>query len=92
MTYSRRNIANEQQEACQKATQITAICEQFQITLDPIDWHQFGMGAPVKVNGIAIASLLAFGHIVLLRGSGSGQAEAPDSAPSLPTYTSDASN
>lgn len=58
MTYSRRNRADEQQEACQKARQITAICEQFQITLDPIDWQQFGMWAPVKVNTIEIASLL----------------------------------
>ena len=58
MTYSRRNSADEQQEACQKARQITAICEQFQITLDPIDWQQFGMWAPVKVNTIEIASLL----------------------------------
>src|SRR3984893_9557878 len=62
MTYSRRNIADEQQEACQKAGQITAICGQFQITLDPIDWEQFGMWAPVKVNGIAIASLLDLGR------------------------------
>jgi hypothetical protein len=62
MTYSRRNIADEQQEACQKAKQITAICEQFQITLDAIDWHQFGMWAPVKVNNIAIASLLDLGR------------------------------
>ena len=58
MTYSRRNSADEQQEACQKARQITAICGQFQITLDPIDWQQFGMWAPVKVNTIEIASLL----------------------------------
>jgi hypothetical protein len=58
MTYSRRNSADEQQEACQKAKQITAICGQFQITLDPIDWQQFGMWAPVKVNTIEIASLL----------------------------------
>jgi len=62
MTYSRRNIADEQQDACQKAERITAICGQFQITLDPIDWHQFGMWAPVKVNGIAIASLLELGR------------------------------
>ena len=61
MTYSRRNSVDEQQEACQKARQITAICEQFQITLDPIDWQQFGMLAPVKVNGIVIASLLDLG-------------------------------
>ena len=58
MTYSRRNSADEQQEACQKARQITAICGQFQITLDPIDWQQFGMWAPVKVNTIEIASLV----------------------------------
>ena len=58
MTYSRRNSADEQQEACQKARQITTICEQFHITLDPIDWQQFGMWAPVKVNNIEIASLL----------------------------------
>ena len=58
MTYSRRNSADEQQEACQKARQITALCGQFQITLDPIDWQQFGMWAPVKVNTIEIASLL----------------------------------
>ena len=58
MTYTRRNIAAEQQEACQKVDQITAICAQFQITLDPIDWQQFGMWAPVKVNNVEIASLL----------------------------------
>jgi hypothetical protein len=58
MTYSRRNSVDEQQEACQKATQITEICQQFQVTLDPIDWQQFGMWAPVKVNTIEIASLL----------------------------------
>jgi len=58
MTYSRRNSADEQQEACEKAKQITAICRQFHITLDPIDWQQFGMWAPVKVNNIEIASLL----------------------------------
>lgn len=62
MTFSRRNVADEQQEASQKASQITAVCEQFQITLDPIDWHQFGMGAPVKVNGITIASLMDLGR------------------------------
>lgn len=62
MTYSRRNSADEQQEACQKAKQITAICGQFQITLDPIDWQQFGMWAPVKVNTIEIASLLDLGQ------------------------------
>src|SRR5713101_2128128 len=58
MTYSRRNSVDEQQEACQKATQITAICEQFQITIDPIDCQQFGICSPVKVNNFEIASLL----------------------------------
>jgi hypothetical protein len=62
MTYSRRNVADEQQEACQKACQITEICEQFHITLDPIDWQQFGLQAPVKVNNIDIASLLDLGR------------------------------
>jgi hypothetical protein len=62
MTYSHRNSANEQLEASQKARQITAICEQFQIALDPIDWQQFGMYAPVKVNNIEIASLLGLGQ------------------------------
>src|SRR6516225_4571132 len=49
MTYSRRNSADEQQEACQKAKQITAVCEQFHISLDSINWQQYGMWAPVKV-------------------------------------------
>src|SRR6266571_4908927 len=62
MTYSRRNSADEQQEACQKAKQITAICGQFHIRLDPIDWQQYGMWAPVKVNNIEIASLLDLGQ------------------------------
>jgi hypothetical protein len=62
MTYSRRNSIDERQEACQKAQQITAICEQFQITLDPIDWQQFGMEAPVRVNTIEIASLVDLGQ------------------------------
>ncbi|MDQ2904895.1 MAG: hypothetical protein ABI456_18620 [Ktedonobacteraceae bacterium] len=62
MTYLRRNIAGEQEEACQKARQITAISTHFHITLDRIDWQQFGMGAPVKVNTIEIASLLDLGQ------------------------------
>jgi len=62
MSYSRRNIVGEQQEACQKAQQITAVCEQLHITLDPIDWQHLGMRAPVKVNSIEIASLLDFGQ------------------------------
>src|SRR6266480_6316432 len=62
MTYSRRNSADEQHEACQKAKQITEVCGQFHITLDPIDWQQYGMWAPVKVNNIEIASLLDLGR------------------------------
>lgn len=61
MTYSPRNPIEEQHEACQKAREITAICEQFHIALDPIDWCQFGMLAPVKVSTIEIASLLELG-------------------------------
>ena len=58
MTYSHRNIAEEQIEACQKAKQITAICEQFHIKLDPIDWQNSGMRACVTVNSIEISDLL----------------------------------
>ena len=62
MTYSRQNSIEEQQEAYRKAKQIIAICEQLYITLDPIDWQQYGMRAPVKVNNIEIASLLDLGQ------------------------------
>lgn len=62
MSYLRRNSIGEQQEACQKAQQISALCEQFHITLDPIDWQNLGMQAPVKVNSIEIASLLDLGE------------------------------
>ena len=62
MSYSRVNRAEEQKEACQKAKHITTVCQQFHITLDPIDWQQCGMWAPVKVNEIQIAYLLDFGQ------------------------------
>ena len=62
MTYLRRNNVEEQHEACQKAQQITAVCEQLHVTLDPIGWQQRGMWAPVNVNNIEIASLIDFGH------------------------------
>jgi len=62
MSYSRRNSIQEQQEACQKAQHITTICEQLHITLDPIDWQDLGMQAPVKVNDIEIASLSDLGE------------------------------
>jgi hypothetical protein len=58
MTYSRRNIAEEQKEACQKAKQLMTICEQLHITLDPIDWQNAGMRARVTVNTIEISDLL----------------------------------
>jgi hypothetical protein len=58
MTYTRRNIVEEQKEACQKAQQINAICEQLYITLDPIDWQNAGMRACVMVNTLKIADLL----------------------------------
>jgi hypothetical protein len=57
MTYTRRNFAEQQQEACQKAKQLIEISEQLQIAFDPIDWKQLGMWAPVTVGNIEIASL-----------------------------------
>ncbi len=62
MTYSRRNKVEEQQEAAQQAQHIATLCEEFQLTLDSIDWQQLGMQAPVKVNGIEIASLFELGQ------------------------------
>lgn len=58
MTYSRNNSINEQVEACHKAQQITDVCAQLSIRLDPIDWQQYGMQASVKVEGTEIASLM----------------------------------
>ncbi len=58
MTYSYINSAEEQKEACQQAQHITTICEQFHITLDPIDWQNAGMRANVTVNTLQIADLL----------------------------------
>lgn len=63
MTYSHRNIAEEQKEACQKAKHIRAICEQLSITLDPIDWQNAGMRAGVAVNTIMISDLLDLGQL-----------------------------
>ncbi len=57
MTYTRRNIAEEQEEASQKAKQLTDLCAQLHITLDPIDWQSAGMQAPVMVHTIKIADL-----------------------------------
>lgn len=62
MPYSRRNRAEEEREAYQNARAITAICQQLQITLDPIDWQRCGLWAPVKAHGIEIAYLLDFGQ------------------------------
>ena len=58
MTYTRRNSAEEQKEAYQKAQHLTALCEQLHITLDPIDWQNAGMQAPVMVQTLKIADLL----------------------------------
>lgn len=58
MTYSRCTSVEEYKEAGRKAQQITAVCEQLSITLDPIDWQEHGMQASVKVNGIEIAPLI----------------------------------
>ncbi|HEY3993958.1 MAG TPA: hypothetical protein VGM01_13915 [Ktedonobacteraceae bacterium] len=57
MAYVRQNAVGEQEESCQKAQQLTEKYRELQITLDPIDWQQFGMWAPVKVNTLEIASL-----------------------------------
>ncbi len=57
MTYTRRNLAEEQEEAHQKAKQLTDLCAQLYITLDPIDWQNAGMRAPVTVSTINIADL-----------------------------------
>lgn len=62
MTYSRRNSVEEQKEAGQKATQLMVICEKLHITLDPIDWQNFGMRACVTVNSIEIADLFDLGQ------------------------------
>jgi hypothetical protein len=58
MTYSHRNLATERIEACQKAKQITAICEELSIAVDPIDWQDSGMRAWVSVNTIKIGDLM----------------------------------
>ena len=62
MTYSRRNSAEEQKEACQKATQLMVICEKLHIALDPIDWQNSGMRACVTVNAIEISDLFGLGQ------------------------------
>lgn len=63
MTYSRRNIAEEQKEAEQKATHIQAICDALLITLDPIDWQHAGIRAVVAVNTITIGDLVSLGQL-----------------------------
>jgi hypothetical protein len=62
MTYSHRNSAQEQKEACQQAKQITTMCEQLHIPVDPIDWQNCGMRACVTVNAIEISDLLDLGQ------------------------------
>ena len=58
MTYTHKNSIEEAKEARLKAQQVTAICEELHITLDPIDWQNAGMRAGVAVNTIEIADLL----------------------------------
>ncbi|HYU71467.1 MAG TPA: hypothetical protein VEL31_02200 [Ktedonobacteraceae bacterium] len=58
MTYLRRKSVGEAEEACKKAQQITAICKELHIVLDPIDWQTSGMRAGVAVNTIEISDLL----------------------------------
>jgi len=58
MTYVRRNSVKESEEAYRRAQQVTTICEELHIILDPIDWENFGMRARVAVNAIEIADLL----------------------------------
>ncbi len=62
MAYLRRNVAEEQVEACQKAQQVTAICEQLHIKLDPIDWQKKGMRARVTVNTLDVSDLMDLGQ------------------------------
>jgi hypothetical protein len=63
MTYLRKNSAEESKEACRKAQQITAICEELHIALDPIDWQNSGMRAGVAVNTIEISDLLGLSRL-----------------------------
>jgi hypothetical protein len=58
MTYSPRNSVKESEEAHRKAMQVTTICEELNIVLDPIDWKNSGMRASVAVNAIEISDLL----------------------------------
>ena len=60
MVYTHRNIAEEREEAHLKAQQLTAICEQLSITLDPIDWQNAGMRAWVAVNAVKVDDLSNF--------------------------------
>ncbi|HZO75469.1 MAG TPA: hypothetical protein VFB60_24915 [Ktedonobacteraceae bacterium] len=57
MTYSRRNSAQEPDEAYKNAQQLITICQELHITLDPIDWQNFGMQASVTVGKIEISDL-----------------------------------
>lgn len=62
MVYSRRNNIEEQQEAARQAQYIATLCAQWHLTLDRIDWQQWGMQALVSVNGVEIAPLLDLGR------------------------------
>lgn len=60
MVYTHRNIAEEREEAHLKAQQLTAICKELSITLDPIDWQNAGMRAWVAVNTVKVDDLSNF--------------------------------
>lgn len=62
MVYSRRNNIEEQQEAARQAQSIATLCAQWHLTLDQIDWQQWGMQALVSVNKVEVASLLELGR------------------------------
>jgi hypothetical protein len=63
MSYSRKNPAEEQQDASRKAKHVTEVCKELSIKLDPIDWQQHGLWAPVTVQGIEIAHLVSFSEL-----------------------------
>ncbi|HEU5227586.1 MAG TPA: hypothetical protein VFU49_07205 [Ktedonobacteraceae bacterium] len=63
MTYLRRNSAQEPEEAYKNAQQLITICQELHITLDPIDWQNFGMRASVAVNRIEISDLSSLSRL-----------------------------
>jgi hypothetical protein len=58
MTYARQNTIEEQREATRQVRRLASLCKELYITLDAVDCQQYGMRAPVSVQGIEIASLI----------------------------------